>query len=74
MRAEEVEALGSLEALRQKWQHDGKHLFFQALYSFHDFRTQALVYGFFVCRTSSRRTSFLATRGEFGGATLLYSA
>ena len=30
MRAEEVEALGSLEALRQKWQHDGKRLFFQA--------------------------------------------
>ncbi len=46
MRAEEVEALGSLEALRQKWQHDGKHLFFQALYSFHDFCTQALVCGF----------------------------
>ena len=48
MRAEEVEALGSLEALRQKWQHDGKHLFFQALCSFHNFRTQALVRGF-VC-------------------------
>ena len=74
MRAEEVEALGSLEALRQKWQHDGKHLFFQALYSFHDFCTQALVCGFVCWRCKVRRDVILAIRGEFGGVTLVYSA